>query len=259
MTTRFPGDRRPATESVSLASTTEGGIAVVSAPGTPLWALEPARLTSSPAGSVLTAADAEQATAWLSVAARAEAAVRASGVVADWSGELVLELPSSAEDFTLRTGSGSDQASAVTSCRSGTPRIVVNPVLADYDPDVRFATLTHEAVHAATDSPCRNGLAWAVEGLAESVAAAADPATAAANRQLVVDYLASHSVPSALPEELRTPTDYALAQLAADQVRQRLGKRATAFFARATDAQLSTAEITQATRWYREALRVLAR
>jgi len=258
VTNRFPGDRRPATETLALQPTAAGGFAVVSAPGTPLWALEPARLTSSSAGSILTAAD-DQAASWLALAARAEAAVRASGVAAGWSGELVLEVPGSAEDFALRTGSPADQASAVTSCRSGTPRIVINPLLAGYDADVRLATLTHEAVHAATDSPCRSGLPWAVEGLAESVAAQADPATAAANRRLVMDYLATHPVPSALPAELRSPTGYALAQLAADQVRQRLGERARDYFVRATSGELNDIEITQATAWYREALRRLAR
>lgn len=259
VTNQLPGDRRPATEIVSLRLSADNGFTVVAEAGTPLWALEPARLAGSGSTSVLTAAGDDQATAWLALATRAEAAVRAAGIAEDWPGGLVLEVPESADDFALRTGSPAATASAVTSCRSGTPRIIVNPALREYPDHVQFATLTHEAVHAATDSACQSGLAWAVEGLAESVAAQADPATATANRTLVRAYLASHPLPAALPEHPRTPTDYALAQLAADQVRSRLADRAPDFFARATRDALSPSEIARATSWYRDALRDLVR
>lgn len=258
--TQLPGDRRPATQRIKLVRSGDGtGISVVAEPDTPLWALEPATLTTGGAGSVLAAADAEQAESWLELMARATTAVRAAAVVPEgsWSGRLVVELPSSADDFALLTGATADTSSAVTSCRSGTPRIVVNPRLSSYAQSVQFATLTHEAVHAATDSACEQGLSWAVEGLAESVAAQADPGTAQANRRLVLAYLEQHPVPSALPENPRTPTDYALAQVAADQVRKRLGEQAPAYFARATRSQLGADEISRATTWYQRALREL--
>ena len=258
VTSTLPGDRRPATERLTLTWSDRGELTVAAAEGTPLWALESAVVTTGPAGTVLSAASEVQAKSWLALAAEAVAAVRASGVADDgWTGRLVLEAPVSADDFALLTGSTADTSSAVTSCRTGTPRIVLSPKLSEFSDDVRFATLTHEAVHAATDSACQHGLSWAVEGLAESVAAHADPATAAANRRLVVDYLATHPVPSALPEHPSTPTDYALAQVAADELRRRLGAAAPAYFARATRAALSDTEIAQATTWYRQALRSL--
>lgn len=256
----LPGDRRPATERLRLVWRGPGeGFSVASDPGTPLWALEPATATSGHSGTVVTAAGDGSAGAWQALMARAVAAVRAADVVpADgWSGQLVVEAPASSDDFSLLTGTSAGASSAITSCRSGTPRIVLNPLLAGYDADVQFATLTHEAVHAAMDSPCQQGLAWAVEGVAESVAAQADPATAKANRALVRAYLAEHAVPSALPEHPSTPTDYALVQVAADELRTRLADRAPEFFERATRSALSADEIAQTTRWYREALRKL--
>jgi len=254
--TTLPGDRRPATEQLTLHWPTDGsGFTVVAESRTPLWALEPATATTTAAGTIV----ATESGSWAGLMARAVAAVQNAGVVPDgtWSGRLVLEVPGSADDFGLLTGSTADTSSAVTSCRTGTPRIVLSPSLSSFAPDVQFATLTHEAVHAATDSPCRKGESWAVEGLAESVAAQADPATAAANRSLVRRYLATHSVPSALPEHPSTPTDYALVQLAADQIRDRLGERSPEYFARATDGRLTAEDIAQATAWYRAALRAL--
>lgn len=259
VSTTLPGDRRAATERLTLTWAGDG-FGVAAHEGTPLWALEPAVASTDAGGTVLTAAGADAAETWLAVMARAESAVRAAGVVPSgtWSGRLVIELPTSAADFALLTGSTADTSSAVTSCRSGTPRIVLSPTLADYPDSVRFATLTHEAVHAATDSACLEGLSWAVEGLAESVAAAADPATASSNAAIVSDYLAARGLPSALPEHPSTPTDYALAQVAADELRRRLGTRATEYFARATRGALTTSEVAQATSWYRQALRSLA-
>lgn len=256
--TTLPGDRRPASEQLTLNWPTDGsGFTVVAEPRTPLWALEPATTTTTDAGTIVAAEDG----AWASLMARAVAAVQDTGVVpaGTWSGRLVLEVPGSADDFALLTGSTADTSSAVTSCRTGTPRIVLSPNLSSFDPNVQFATLTHEAVHAATDSPCRKGESWAVEGLAESVAAQADPATAEANRSLVRRYLATHPVPSALPEHPSTPTDYALVQLAADQIRDRLGEQAPEYFARATDGRLTADDTAQATAWYRAALRSLTR
>lgn len=257
----MPGDRRAATERLTLVRSGDGtGFSVVAEPDTPLWALEPATVTTGPAGSLVAAADPSQVASWLALMARAAEAVRTAEVVPEgsWSGRLVVELPSSADDFALLTGSSADTSSAVTSCRRGTPRIVVNPRLSSYDESVRLATLTHEAVHAATDSACEQGLAWAVEGLAESVAARADRSTAQVNRNLVLTYLERTPVPSALPQDPRTPTDYALAQVAADQVRKQRGAQAPDFFARATRGDLSADEITQATTWYQQALRAIS-
>ncbi len=115
----------------------------------------------------------------------------------------------------------------------------------------------------ATDSACvpaGEALGWAVEGLAESVTARNDPATATRNRGLVRDYLKGHAVPTALPAQLEDLTSYALAQLAVDQVRARLGTKADDLLARATHeaSTVTPAELGKVTDLYTAELRRLA-
>ena len=168
-----------------------------------------------------------------------------------------------ASDFTSRTGTPADAASAATTCADGASEIVVNPVVLVAGDQWLRSTLVHEGVHVATDSACvapGESLGWATEGLAELVAADADPATASRNRKLAVDYLASHDLPNELPSELNTLTDYALAQLAVDQVIKQLGHKADDFLTRAIQraAKVTAAERDQARSWYVAELRRLA-
>jgi len=86
------------------------------------------------------------------------------------------------------------------------------------------------------------------------------PATADANRESVRVYLRDHPVPQALPTELRDLTDYALAQLAVDQVRAHLGDKADDLLDRATHRSnsVTATELRRVTRWYVSALRRIA-
>lgn len=256
MQTRYPGDRRSAAESVELTLSQDGRIdTVVGRQQRPLWTLGPVTITPATRGTVLsTGLTAAQQRAWSSRLDRAAATVADSGVLTaanEWDGGLVVLIPASKAGFTAMTGGDGSDTAAITTCEAGTPRIVINP--ASFAQDSRWlqATLSHEAVHVATDSACSRGTAWVVEGMAESVAAASDPATARANADLVHTYLRHHGMPTALPDQLVSQTDYALAQVAADQVRAALGAEASAaFFARGVAGDLSEADVADATDWY---------
>ncbi len=179
--------------------------------GTPLWALDPTDLTAATSGTLLSAGLDDAARKLLATRLdHAAAAVQKAGVPGadDWTGGLVVEVPGSDADFQVVTGSAASSASAITICEGGTPRIVVSPEALGLDAEWLDSTLVHEAVHVATDSACvaaGESLGWAVEGLAESVAARADPVTASRNRKLVAEELAAHGVPDALPVRLRDP------------------------------------------------------
>jgi hypothetical protein len=260
VTTRFDGDRRTATEVLTLELADDGAIrGTVDAGERPIWALEATTVTPATHGTVLSSGLSVQARrTWVARLDQASVAVAQAGVLTagnDWDGGLVVELPADALGFTEITGGSATDTAAITTCSSGTPRIVVNPVAQAQGTDYLSATLVHEAVHVATESPCKTGVAWVVEGMAESVAAANDPATAAANAKLVRAYLRQHGIPDQLPVTLETQTDYALAQLAADQVRVHLGTRAAAFFAAGVSGELSRSQAAAAKRWYRAALR----
>lgn len=254
--TSYPGDRRPATERLELTLSEDGRIEGIGGrQQRPLWTLGPVTRTVATHGTVLsTGLTAAQRQVWATRLDRAAATVAASGVLAanaDWDGGLVVLIPANRTEFTAMTGGDSSDTAAITTCESGTPRIVINP--ASFAQNSRWlqATLTHEAVHVATDSACTRGAAWVVEGMAESVAAASDASTAQTNDELVRHYLSRQGVPTGLPDQLLSPTDYALAQLAADQVRAKLGVHsAAAFFARGVAGQLSDTDVADATGWY---------
>lgn len=264
VTTTFPGDRRPASQTITYQLDGGGRVSAVSrTQGTPLWALEATDLTGTGSGTLLSAGLDEAArSVWATRLDHAVTAVGAADVpgAGGWPHGLVVEVPASPADFLLLTGSEASSASAVTTCEGGTPRIVVSPQTRGLDAGWLDSTLVHEAVHVATDSACVAGgasLEWAVEGLAESVAARVDASTASRNRGLVADYLAAHGVPDALPVRLETLTDYALAQLAVDQVRAHLGGRADDLLDRAVHdaASVGSAERREITGWYVAELR----
>jgi hypothetical protein len=227
----------------------------------PLWTVEEVTITPATHGTLISAGlTAAQQQQWAARLDQASAAVRATGLLpaaSTWDGGLVVIVPSSPTAFTAATGANSADTAAVTSCDSGTPRITINPGSFVQGDRWLQSTLTHEAVHVATDSACTVGVGWVVEGMAESVAAGADQVTAAANARLVQASLAADGLPTSLPVTLTSPTDYALAQLAADQVRAHLGAAAPAFFERGVKDQLTASDLAQATDWYLAALRRL--
>lgn len=265
VTTTFPGDRRAATQTIAYQLEDDGSLitGVSPTPGTPLWALEATSITTGVSGTLVSAGlDDTARSAWSNRLDHAAATVDREGVpgVGGWTGGLVVEVPRGDADFQVVTGSAASSASAITTCEGGTPRIVISPRALSLGTGWLDSTLVHEAVHVATDSACvapGDSLDWAVEGLAESVAARTDAATASRNRELVADELAAHGVPDALPARLETLTDYALAQLAVDQVRAHLGPRADDLLDRAIhDAPGVTAqELRKVTGWYVAELR----
>ncbi|MFZ0530700.1 MAG: hypothetical protein WAL91_09200 [Propionicimonas sp.] len=193
--------------------------------------------------------------AWAQRVDAAARSVRAAGLVTDWDGRLTVVIPAGEADFVAMAGTPADSASAVTTCTGGVSTILVNPAILDSGNEWLTSTLVHEGVHAALGSACvptDDQREWATEGLAESVAAGADPATADRNHHLVMDYLADHPVPTALPENLMTLTDYALAQLAVDQVKAHHTDKADDLLDRAIHqaSTLTRAETARVTGWY---------
>lgn len=269
VTATMPGDRRPATWTLHLElDGATGRIRTVApTPDRPIWALGTVDVTAATNGTLLTSGlDASARKEWAERLDRAAAAVARTDPpgTTGWKGGLVVEVPANGSDFQAITDELANTASALTTCVTGTPRVIVNPMILDQPAEWLDSTLVHEAVHVATDSACvpvGRSLAWAVEGLAESVTARNDPATATRNSRLVQAYLRDHPVPKALPSQLETLTDYALAQLAVDQVRAEWGARADDLLERATHdaATVGAGELARVTGWYTVRLSVLQR
>jgi hypothetical protein len=268
VTATMPGDRRPATWTLHLELDGATGRirAVAPMPDRPIWALGPVDVTTATHGTLLSSGlDASARSLWAERLDRAAAAVARTAPPGEdgWTGGLVVEVPATGSDFQAITDELPNTASALTACGTGTPRIVVNPLILEQPDDWLDSTLVHEAVHVATDSACvraGDSLGWAVEGLAESVTARNDPATATRNRGLVRDHLRDHPVPTALPTQLEDLTSYALAQLAVDQVRAHLGTKADDLLARATheSGSVTPQELRRVTDLYTAELRRLA-
>lgn len=269
VTATLPGDRRPAhwTLHLEVEAVTGRIRAVAPTPDRPIWALGPTDLTPAAHGTLLSAGlDGAARERWAGRLDRAAEAVARAAPAGDagWQGGLVVEVPASGSDFQAITNELANTASALTSCGTGTPRIVVNPLILDQSDEWLDSTLVHEAVHVATDSACvpaGESLAWATEGLAESVTARNDPATATRNRDLVAAYLHEHAVPRALPADLADLTSYALAQLAVEQVRARAGGKADDLLDRAihNGTTITVAELRHVTGWYTAELTRLSR
>ena len=268
VTATMPGDRRPATWTLHLELDGATGRirAVAPTPDRPIWALGPVDVTTATHGTLLSSGlDASARGAWAQRIDRAAAAVARTAPPGEdgWTGGLVVEVPATGSDFQAITDELPNAASALTACGTGTPRIVVNPLVLEQPDEWLDSTLVHEAVHVATDSACvpvGESLGWAVEGLAESVTARNDPATATRNRGLVRDYLRQHAVPATLPTQLEDLTSYALAQLAVDQVRVHLGPKADDLLDRAAHeaSTITPAELGRVTDLYTAELRRLA-
>ncbi len=231
---RAAGERSGTWDEVTVGL--DGGLIASLAPSgtlTPAWLLEPLSVRTGVGASLVAATTAANGQGWLEAAQAAAAVVSAAELGAaavQWSGNLVVELPSLADGFGRLSGlpvtlSATTGAATTMAAAGADPRIVVNP--AATAPDDRRVLLVHEGVHAAMGSPNLSAPLWAVEGIAESVAAASDPATRVRNAALV----GGGARPIALPtsEELNG-TDagraYALASSAVDAAVARWGRAA---------------------------------
>jgi hypothetical protein len=268
----MPGDERAATWALPLELDGRSWFApgriraVEPLPERPIWALGAVDVSAATHGTLLSSGlDPTARRAWAERLDRAAAAVASAAPPGGdgWRGGLVVDVPASQSDFQAITDELPSTAAALTTCSTGTPRVVINPQILDNPAELLDATLVHEAVHVATDSACgrpEQALNWAVEGLAESVTARVHPAIARENRDVVRAYLREHPVPDALPSDLSDLTSYALAQLAVDQLRDHLGREAEDLLDRAVhnSGSVTAAEVRQVTRWYVSALRRIA-
>lgn len=251
---QLPGDQRTARTELAYQLTDDRISLLSPVDGfTPIWLLPEIEVTTSQSATLLSAGLVpEDRAAWLRRIHQAVEAVAAFDLTADGLSGLVVEVPP-AGSFTKVSGESATTASAVTRCEGGAPRIVVNPAALTLSGEWLNSTLVHEAVHVATDSACQpDALPWVVEGMAEAAAAATDPATAKRNRRLVAKWLATEPLPVSLPTKLESLTDYALAQVAVEQVGEHAGSSAPALLQLAiTDPDSLTAEqLEQAEQWY---------
>jgi hypothetical protein len=268
----LPGDRRAATWTLPLELDGRSWFAagriqaVEPLPDRPIWTLGQVEVSAATHGTLLSSGlDAMTRRVWAQRLDRAADAVASAAPpgVDGWQGGLVVDVPANGSDFQAITDELPNTAAALTTCSTGTPRVVINPQILDDPAEMLDSTLVHEAVHVATDSACGRpdqAMSWAVEGLAESVTARAYPVTAGENRESVRAFLRDNPVPRALPSELRDLTDYALAQLAVDQVRAHLGEKGDDLLDRAThdSNSVTAAELARVTGWYTAELRRLA-
>ena len=159
VTATLPGDRRPAHWTLHLELDTATGRVHAVAPATdrPIWALGPTDLTTAAHGTLLSSGlDAVARQRWADRMDRAAEAVARKAPAGDrgWQGGLVVEVPANGSDFQAITSELANTASALTTCSTGTPRVVVNPLVLGQSDEWLDSTLVHEAVHVATDSAC---------------------------------------------------------------------------------------------------------
>lgn len=256
---QFPGDGQAASNTLAL-QLSDDRIDLVSPTDqvTPLWLLPHTSVISNERATLISAGlePAEQER-WLNRIERAATELEQQAVSSGWEPGAVVEIPGTG-NFAKVSGTDAASASAVTRCDWGNSRIIVNPVVLDQGSRWLDSTLVHELTHVATDSACHpGGIRWVVEGVAEAAAAESDPETAKRNRRLVAARLASDGLPRELPEQVSDLSDYALAQVAVEQLRHHLGAEAERFITTAitTPEQLSAAELEQARGWYRAELK----
>jgi len=273
VTSSVPGDTSLVTQTVGVDVDTSGGSAliagVVPSTDTPDWVLSSVTVTSTPAGSLITDAGVPDAQRSAFTGAMAKAVASLTGtdlgtLDGAWNGQLVLDVPRDSVGYT-HAGGNPTASEAITTCAAGSIRVVVNPVALGYPADQIGPLVVHEAVHVATNACVAQYRPWVIEGLAESVTAAAFPAVASDNHAAVKDYLAAHGMPSALPDErdfAAAPASqrafYALAQVAVDATFSHLGRAdAAALLATITGPTSATPASAEArvTTWYLDALR----
>lgn len=229
---------------------------------TPIWWQQPVRLLRTDHALVLT--DADDATTWLRQAAAARQAVADRVGVAgrDDDGLLVVEVPQSRAVFerTLGVAAGSYAAVAAAAWPMGTDtstapiHVVVNPEASRRLSVLgRDVLLTHEAVHVATRSPGSPTPTWLVEGYADQLAYAAQPAGSRPALAAVRTAVRAHGTPKGWPAEGDFAPDaadldlaYDLAWTAARSIADSHGPAALNRFYAAVDRGESPAEAAKA-------------
>lgn len=175
----------------------------------PIWWTGPVSAVREGGVAVLVGAGQPAAT-WLARARAAVGDVRqrvTAGAAQTWTGTVVVEVPASRTDFESVVGaiSGSYADIAAVTLAEGPAataavRVVVNPEVTRRLSELGVATvLTHEVVHVATRSADSPAPTWAVEGLADDVAFASHPGSAAASTRLLHERVRQHGAPAALP------------------------------------------------------------
>ncbi|MDR1767879.1 MAG: hypothetical protein LBR32_05545 [Propionibacteriaceae bacterium] len=240
----------------------------------PIWYFDDVSVDNSSTVSLIASetVSADQRQAWLKRAAKAVKTVKKAGLgmlAQDWNDRLVVEIPRNTRDFQLLVGIDPKLSGAATECEGGAIRVVVNPASLQLPDEQAEALIVHEAVHAATGSPCEDsGALWASEGLAESVTAKAFKSTRESNLATVTTYLAESGVPAALPVDADFTSAkeviwaaYALSEVAVDAIFDNLGTEAAldllAKLTRTPD-KVDAATNAEVTGWYRKALEEIA-
>jgi len=254
-----PGERSVAEEEVALTFVGhQVADAVAAGPAAPLWLIQPLTVHGALGAACVAAPGTTEADAWLTAAGDAAAIVAKAGLgeaAAAWDGVLVTELPSDVAAFALASGltlstSSATQAVTVMATAASAPRIVGNlGATASLDPVGLRTLLVHEGVHVATRSAVSSAPLWAVEGIAESVAAASDEVARVRNLGLARDSARPTALPTAADLNGATAeTAYALAAVAVDAAIARWGRPAFAGWladwrsaSRPSDADLTAA------------------
>lgn len=198
----------PGPGGVRLAGTSDG--AGPDTPAEPIWWRDP--VTRVDRGAVtLLLGQGQRATTWLALTARSVGAARRElprPLAARWPDRVVVEVPGDNAGFEAVLGAapGSYAGTAAVTRAEGprtdaAVRIVVNPALARRPALERRLTLVHETVHVATRSGSSPAPLWAVEGLAEYVAYAAEPGGRVATERALAGALRRDGLPSQLPAD----------------------------------------------------------
>jgi hypothetical protein len=176
-------DRVAASTEVSVTFRQSGGSAVIESIGghgrrTPLWLAGPVAVRRTPDTLVLAAAGAKVADRYAALATAAVPVVRL--VLRDWTGGLVVEVPSTAEgldeELDAEPGEYAQIAAVTTSVDGSTGRlspvhVFVNPeVYGSLLPTGAQVVMSHEATHVATHAVSTTMPLWLVEGFADYVA-----------------------------------------------------------------------------------------
>ena len=189
----------------------------------PVWFDHPVEVATRGGATVLGASGTDRAglEAWADAASGAVGRLRDAALspwLERWEGTLVVVLPADALHLARLTGvwQGLDATAAITVQHASDvpPRVVLNPAASALGVAERTSLLVHEGVHAITGSAARwDAPRWLAEGLAESVACAADADRAARNLALA---RGGGGVPVIDPASAPDASAYARAQLAYD-------------------------------------------
>ncbi|MFT4188158.1 MAG: hypothetical protein QM621_06205 [Aeromicrobium sp.] len=167
----------------------------------PLWLADEVAVGHSGPVTVVSlgGADAQQALAWIGVAARQVTTLTGASAPA------VLVVPESSEQTAALLGQsvealGSTAGVATTLDGVGPSAVVLNPdEFASMDERGRQIVVTHELTHAMTGAVGSEAEPWLVEGFADWVALHEDTAPLGLSANAVLSRAAEHGVPEALP------------------------------------------------------------